>query len=292
VLEYRQHALKSLEQFQHLLQTPAWAQLSSQDQESVLIPVLRLYSPRGMQRWGSEELNTAVKATIPSTVNEQLAVLTLQRTLRSLFAPHPMLSTTSSRALSRPADGDTSRADLHDDAAQRFKKAEGWGCPGLLEWCCEQVDVEKHIGVILPPTLVMMDDFEPMWRGIGINILDSWIGKLSSEVMKRMGLDKLLLDSLIHTMSLNCNPPLENVLKVALDLVDRTTTGERKASRLGEIMDRGVITCWAYAPSGLEGRVVLTDIAERLEALCGYMGEGIVRWLKVSTIREFHRNHC
>jgi hypothetical protein len=141
--------------------------------------------------------------------------------------------------------------------------------------------LEPKIGLIIPPTLTLMDDFDPAWRGRGCRVLEGWISRFPTEVMKRMGLDRLLLDSTIHTLSLHAKSPLPHVLPLALALVDRTTEGAKRAARLGEIMDKGLVSGWTYAPSGAEGRVISTNIAQQLEIMCGVMSTDIVRWLKV-----------
>lgn len=99
-----------------------------------------------------------------------------------------------------------------------------------------------------------------------------------------MGLDRLLLDSTIHTLSLHANPPLPHVLPLTLDLINRTTSGSTRADRLAEIMEKGLVSGWTYAPPGLEGREVLINIAKMLETMCDVLQIGIIRWLKVSLL--------
>jgi hypothetical protein len=132
-----------------------------------------------------------------------------------------------------------------------------------------------------------MDDFEPAWRGRGCRVLSGWVKRFPVEIVKRMGLDKLLLDSTIHTLSLHPNPPLPHVLPLALDLVSMTTEGEKQADRLSEIVDKSLVKGWTYAPPGIEGRPVLVNLAHQLELLSEVIGTGIVRWLKVR-LGPFH----
>jgi len=206
--------------------------------------------------------------------------------LRPLFAasPHPMLNTTTSRALSRPAGGQAAQADFVDHENQRFKSPDAWGCYNVLYWATSRLtpaELEKRIGMILPPTLTLMDDWEPHWRARGVRVLSGWIERMSPETMRRMGVDKLLRDSLAHTMSLHPSPPLTGVLSVAIRLIDMTTTGQARAEALADLMEKGIVHGWTYAPSGKEGRAVMILIARDLETMCGVLGEGIVRWMKV-----------
>lgn len=210
----------------------------------------------------------------------------LQNPVRSLFStPHPSINPTTSRALSRPAGGDDAKLDFHDSSNQPFKSASAWGCYNMLSWAANQLPddaLEKHVGLILPPTLTLMDDWDPAWRGRGCTVLESWVDRFPQEILRRMGLDRLLLDSTIHTLSLHANPPLPQVLPLTLRLVQRSTSGEKKAERLTEIMEKGIVSGWTYAPPGVDGRAVLVNIAHMLETMCDALGTGIVRWLKVS----------
>lgn len=196
-----------------------------------------------------------------------------------------MLNDTTSRALSHPAGGSAGQSDFNDSDTQPFKRSAAWGSHNILSWAASNLppsEVEKKIGLILPPTLVLMDDWEPHWRLRGIRVLDSWMDKMDPVLMRRMGIDKLLRSSVIHTMGLHASPPLVGVLPVALKLIKRTTTGKELAEAFAEVVDKGIIQGWTYAPSGIEGRRVLISIAGDLELLCRELGVGMIRWIKVS----------
>lgn len=216
-----------------------------------------------------------------------IALYLLQGPIRRLFTnPHPNLNPTNNRALSRPAGGPDAKSDFHDSLNQPFKLASVWGCYNTLSWSIAQLPddmLETKIGLVLPPTLTLMDDWDPAWRGRGCTVLAGWIERFPVDILKRMGLDRLLLDSTIHTLSLHANPPLTSVLPTALELIARTTEGSSRADRLGEIMEKALISGWTYAPPGLEGRDVMINVAKMLESMCGILGTGIIRWLKVSS---------
>ncbi|ORY24077.1 hypothetical protein BCR39DRAFT_548038 [Naematelia encephala] len=280
---YRSTSERILETLKANLVSPEFASLPLETQSSIILPVLRLSQP---SPYTSPDILTAVSgitSSLPSA--SDVAVYILSNVLKPLFRPsaHPMLNPSTSRALSRPAGGQQAFSDFSESSTQIFKSPQGWACDHVLAWCCDQLDpgqVERHIGLILPPSLVMMDDWEPPWRGRGITVLSKWVEKIDTVVLKRMGLDKLLLDSLIHTLSLHPNPPLPQALPAALSLIERTMSGQAMADRLAEIMDKAVLQGWMYAPSGNDGRAVLIHIAGMAETLCGVFGIGIARWLK------------
>lgn len=222
----------------------------------------------------------------------KLAIHLLAHTLRPLFsASHPMLNPSTSRALPRPAGGPEAMSDLQNDAAQIWKSPSAWGHYNILSWCCLQTptsELPDRIGLILPPTLMMMDDWDEAWRGRGALVLGKWISRIEKGLMKRMGMDTLLLKSLIHTLSLHPKRPLERMMGITLELVERTSEGEKRAGLLAEIMEKAVLSGWMYAPNGKEGRVVLIQIAKQLEQLCEVMKEGVLRWMKVSQGSSYH----
>lgn len=177
--------------------------------------------------------------------------------------------------------------EFHDSRNQPFKTAPAWGCYNMLAWSVAQLPdnmLEPKIGLILPPTLTLMDDWDPAWRGRGCTVLRGWIDRFPAEILRRMGLDRLLLDSAIHTLSLHANPPLPQVLPLALRLIGKTLSGQKKADRLSEVMDKGLISGWTYAPPGAEGRSVQINIDHMLETMCATLDTGIARWLKVSSM--------
>lgn len=214
-----------------------------------------------------------------------IAIHLLSTQLRSLFTPtpHPMLNTSTSRALPRPAGGKDAHSDFHDTASRTFKSTASWGIYNVLSWCTIVLspdELEKKFGLILPPTLILMDDWEPPWRERGARVFDSWMMKVSAETM-RMGVDQLLLNSLIHTLSLNSHPPLKDVMPVTLRMIGYAMRDKDRAERYAEVMEKGIIQAWTYALSGKEGKEVLIRIAGEVEMMCEVLGSGIVRWLKV-----------
>lgn len=230
---------------------------------------------------------------------DDIALHILSSIVRPYFAPHPSLST-ATRALSRPAGGPDALGDMHDAQYQTWKSPDAWGVDRLLSWCGTNLSSESltsHIGLILPPTLTMIDDWEPLWRSRGIDVLDTWVKKVDREDMRRMGLDKLLVKSSIHTLSMHGEREARlglgkgqgKTMRVTLELVYRMTEAQGRGRERGElvqeIMDKGIIQGWIYAPSGKEGRQAGIKIARDLEVFTGFVKEGVLRWLKVSSSR-------
>ncbi|WVW80226.1 hypothetical protein I302_102204 [Kwoniella bestiolae CBS 10118] len=277
LLRYRIKALRLLQDIQKQIESPNWQDMEPEMQLRLIENVLRL---NGDDPWSSIEIRSIVQKIIPH-LSSSLPLLILQ-SLKPHFSPHPSLSS-SHRALSRPIGGADSSIDLHD--SQPFKEPSSWGVNNLLSYAVQHLapgEIERNIGLVLPPTLVLMDDWEPSYRLKGAQVLDIWVDKVESTIMRRMGIDKLLIDSLIHTISLSSNPPLKGLLGTSLKVVERCTEpGTRQRTiYYSEIVEKGIIQGWTYAPSGIEGRGVLMNINEMVEEMSEVMGSGILRWLK------------
>ncbi|WWC96841.1 hypothetical protein V866_003716 [Kwoniella sp. B9012] len=275
---YLNKSLDILYEVEKKVEHPYWEEIEPEVQLRLMENVLRLNGIR--DPWSSVEIHSIIQGIIPHLSNS--IPLLILPTLKPYFASHPSLSS-SSRALSRPVGGTDSSIDLHD--VQPFKDPSSWGIINLLSYSVQHlspVDFEKNIGLILPPTLVLMDDWEPSYRLRGAEILDIWVDKIDEGLMKRMGIDKLLIDSLIHTISLSSNPPLKGLLHITLKVIQKCTEpqSQKRTEYYSEIIEKGMIQGWTYAPSGLEGREVLMNINEMLEGMMEVMGTGIIRWLK------------
>ncbi|WWC68541.1 uncharacterized protein I206_102470 [Kwoniella pini CBS 10737] len=274
---YRLKALGILHDIRGKVNSPKWEEVDSEVQFKVMENVIRL---NGDDPWSSVDIRSIIQDLLPK-LDHSIPLLILPK-LKPYFASHPSLSS-NFRALSRPIGGKDSTIDLHD--IQPFKDPNSWGIINLLSFSLEQlnsIEIEKNIGLILPPTLILMDDWEPLWRLKGTKILEKWINKLNKEIMKLMGIDKLLINSLIHTISLQSNPPLKGILEITIKLIQKCNENYSKEmiDFYSEIIEKGIIQGWIYAPSGLEGRSILIHINEMLLVFCDLMGTGIIRWLK------------
>lgn len=209
---------------------------------------------------------------------EELSKYILGSVLRPLFSAHPYIS--NNRAVAKPLGGPEAMDDLQETSS--YKTQKGWGSANLLSWASSSlppIQLEKQMSLILPPTLTLMDDWEPFWRMKGIWVLSGWLKNMDKEELKRRNLSSLLLKSLLHTLSLHAKDSgvvLETIVHYLLD----DFKGEKRADILNEIVDKACISAWSYA-SGEDAKVMLIQAAEDWKTMCGVLGTGIARWLKV-----------
>ena len=62
----------------------------------------------------------------------------------------------------------------------------------------------QDIGLILPPLLIMLDDYESVYRLRGMDTLEIILRKISPVTMKRMGIDTLLIKVSSSVRLLGC----------------------------------------------------------------------------------------
>ena len=62
----------------------------------------------------------------------------------------------------------------------------------------------QDIGLILPPLLIMLDDYESVYRLRGMDTLEIILRKINPVTMKRMGIDTLLITVSSSVRLLGC----------------------------------------------------------------------------------------
>ncbi|EKC99119.1 hypothetical protein A1Q2_06523 [Trichosporon asahii var. asahii CBS 8904] len=269
---YKDQVQQCLARLFPLIQSPDWASLSFEEQASTLSQILRL---RGNDAWTSLGISDMVDTSGVDTT--ELSRYILISVLRPLFSPHPYIS--NNRAVAKPLGGAEAMDDLQETST--YKTQNGWGSANLLHWSSSvlpPIQLEKQLNLILPPTLTMMDDWEPFWRLKGIWVLSGWLRNMDKEELKRRNLNSLLLKSLLHTLSLHAKDSgvvLDTIVGFLLD----DFKGEKRADILNEIVDKACISAWSYA-SGEDAKAMLIQAAVDWETMCGVLGTGVARWLK------------
>ncbi|GHJ84554.1 hypothetical protein NliqN6_0956 [Naganishia liquefaciens] len=209
--------------------------------------------------------------------------------LKTVFAskPHPDISVDSGRRLMRPVGGEAGRSDLFDDQVWK----EQWGTWNTLRWCVEVMstqDLIDQIPMILPPLLILLDDYKSSYRIRGLQILPAFL-RIPPHVLHRTGIAQLLLRSIQHSISLHPAPPEPPLLEASLQrLIDLLhvlyPAGQGKeaeaAKQIEEAVEKGVINGWAYAKSGQEGVEALVSVARAVEMVCREVDLGVIRWMR------------
>jgi Tti2 family len=126
--------------------------------------------------------------------------------------PHSLVNPISGRRLRRAAGGPSAAMDMYED--QEWKTAPA--IASLLLWCIQQLkvyvtflgrwyphtdlrllikpeDYENVWHLIVPPTMILIDDYESYYKLKGLNVISELLKHVPPETLKRTGVDGLLI---------------------------------------------------------------------------------------------------
>ena len=159
----------------------------------------------------------------------------------------------------------------------------------LNAFASQTQDLIDHIPIILPPLLILMDDYKSSYRIRGLQILPAFL-HIPPHVLHRTGIALLLLRSIQHSISLHPTPPEPPLLEISFErLFDLLhvlyPAGQGKeaeaAKQVEEAVEKGIINGWAYAKSGQEGVEALVGVAKAVGMVCREVDLGVIRWMRV-----------
>ncbi|KAI3612996.1 trna-specific trna nucleotidyltransferase [Moniliophthora roreri] len=205
----------------------------------------------------------------------------LSQHVKSMFRsnPHPSLNMSTGRKLGRPAGGPM--------ASQDFYEGQTWkgnvGAPSIVLWCTDDYNRLWHL--VIPPTMTILDDYQVLYKLKGTQIVLEILERVSGDLLKRTGIDGLILQSLNNCLGHFNHEHSPHLIRLAilasLKLI-LLTTSPGSATQFDQIcmlLGEGVIgTIWLY--SSAKHSVIEASI-EVLPSLIRALGLGSSRYLKV-----------
>ncbi|KAJ7490315.1 hypothetical protein B0H11DRAFT_2156580 [Mycena galericulata] len=222
-----------------------------------------------------------------------LIVQALQYNIKPLFRsnPHPSLNLETGRKLARPAGGPMASQDFYDN--QMWK--EHPGASNIVLWCVHHIEssaYEELWHLVIPPIMALLDDYEARYKLMGVRITAVMIEHVPSSVLKRTGVDSLLLASLNRSLTQLQSPVtpvlLPAAISTSLSLIQLMTSvgSADRFDQLCALLGDGIIgSVWPYASDRLEA--LLASI-EALPAVVETLGVGSARYLKVLVTQLVH----
>ncbi|ETW84442.1 hypothetical protein HETIRDRAFT_408514, partial [Heterobasidion irregulare TC 32-1] len=150
--------------------------------------------------WSTEQMHDISVDTLELLGEPDIHVLerTLNHHIKSLFRanPHPSLNASTGRKISRQAGGPMAAQDIYED--QLWKRSPGVG--NALSWCVQHIHTEMYErlwGLVVPPIMILLDDYEVKYKIEGIHIVEALLGNAPPDLLKRTGISDLLF-SVLH----------------------------------------------------------------------------------------------
>lgn len=200
-----------------------------------------------------------------------------------LSTPHPSLNLSTGRRLPRLAGGSMASQDYYEE--QTWKEhPETASLVSFVVTNIRSEDYEDLWHLVIPSVMSLLDDYEVRYKIKGVRIVSEMLQKVPKALLKRTGIDGLLLSSLNNCLGHLKDPESPELVRAAisatLSLILLTTehgTAQR-FDQLCALLGDGIIgTAWLYASDSCE--VILATI-EALPPLLKALGIGIARYLK------------
>ncbi|KAJ7895953.1 hypothetical protein B0H14DRAFT_3425910 [Mycena olivaceomarginata] len=219
-----------------------------------------------------------------------LVVQVLQNNVKPIFRsnPHPSINLETGRKLARPAGGPAASQDFYD--TQTWKDHPG--AANIVLWCVRNIQSEAYEELwhlVVPPLMALLDDYEARYKLMGVTITSTMLERVPPSVLKRTGLDSLLIASLNRSLTQLQSPETPRLLPLAVSTsltLIRLTTPAGSAARFDQLcalLGDGIIgSVWPYA-SG-----------DRLPALVASIDAlpPVLEMLGVGCARSSSRNSC
>ncbi|KAJ6567265.1 hypothetical protein DFH09DRAFT_1156514 [Mycena vulgaris] len=222
-----------------------------------------------------------------------LVVQILQYKIKPLFRsnPHPSLNLQTGRKLARPAGGPMASQDFYD--SQTWK--DHLGASNIVLWCVQHIPstaYEELWHLVIPPIMALLDDYEARYKLKGVKVASVMLERVPSSVLRRTGVDSLLIASLSRSLTQLQSPEtpllLPAAISTSLSLIQLMTAvgSKERFEQLCGLLGDGIIgSIWPYASDRLEA--LLASI-EALPAVVEILGVGCARYLKVLVAQLVH----
>ncbi|KAI0643666.1 hypothetical protein C8Q79DRAFT_914611 [Trametes meyenii] len=213
----------------------------------------------------------------------------LERILRDfvkpifILNPHPHINVDTGRTLPRSAGGALGDLD--------YLEGQAWKTHpelfNVLRWCLRQADgqaIERLWHLFVPPTMTYLDDYQAEYKLQGVRLVSQLLEVTPADLLRRTGIDVLLLTSLKICMTFLHNRETPDLIRATVPVYIRLTTATTKEGsvqrfdQLCSLLSDSIIgNVWIYAsrePETIQASIdVIPDIIEAL-------GVGTVRYLK------------
>ncbi|KAJ6516312.1 hypothetical protein C8R45DRAFT_1087411 [Mycena sanguinolenta] len=222
-----------------------------------------------------------------------LVVHVLQNNVKPTFRsnPHPSINLETGRKLTRPAGGPMASQDFYD--SQTWKDYPG--ASNILLWSVRNIPSEAYEEcwhLVIPPLMALLDDYEARYKLMGVRITSAMLDRVPSSVLKRTGVDSLLMASLNRSLAQLQTPEtpllLPAAISTSLTIIQLMTSigSAERFNQLCALLGDGIIgSIWPYASERLPALLASIDA---LPPILEILGVGCARYMKVLVAQLVH----
>ncbi|KAJ3551934.1 hypothetical protein NM688_g4421 [Phlebia brevispora] len=193
--------------------------------------------------------------------------------------PHPDVNPETGRKSTRSA------AQLDYYEGQEWKRYPG--ILNVLSWCVRHIEgtnYERLWHLVIPPAMTLLDDYEARYKIPGVRVISEMLDRVPPELLRRTGIDGLILASLQGCFTSLRKPETPTLLRLTIPtcvkLVEATTAPKsaQRFEQLCAVLGDGIIgSVWFYSTSEPESLAATLDM---LPTVVRALGLGVARYLK------------
>ncbi|KAI8886217.1 hypothetical protein K501DRAFT_331343 [Backusella circina FSU 941] len=208
----------------------------------------------------------------------------LNSVLRPVFQQqakeHPQLNS-KKNVPSRYAKNDQLGLDFHEN-----QKWKGEHFVDILCWLIEELEAQQikdNLPLLLPPILIVLDDYDTTYKALAVTMVHTMISKLDASFIKGSGISQLFIESLFKCLNYVSEERDAALLQVAykciIDLIGLTNQpGSKGRSDLYErVLLDGVLLGFTYAGQKIAFMLILLP---QIPILYNELGSVGVSYLK------------
>ncbi|SGY44499.1 BQ5605_C001g00166 [Microbotryum silenes-dioicae] len=242
----------------------------------------------------------------PPTLRLPILDHLLSKLLPPIFKPHPHINPTTGRAVARPAGGVNALLDWFDSNRSHSTGdgtgASDWridvGLHNVVRFVVaslEKEDIESRWHLVLPPLLTYLDDYSPLNKLLGVDLLSALLERTSGPLLTKTGVGKVFstigsilqsLDACLSSLSSPYSPSL--LLKthqVYLTLLHQTYPAPSPTQASSQahlpLLQLGIIRVWEFHPSHIAlFKATIEGLGPLLRSK-GFGAMGTIRFLGV-----------
>ncbi|KDE08348.1 hypothetical protein MVLG_01388 [Microbotryum lychnidis-dioicae p1A1 Lamole] len=236
----------------------------------------------------------------PPTLRLPILDHLLSKLLPPIFKPHPHINPTTGRAVARPAGGVNALLDWFD-SNRNHSTGDG---TGASDWridvglhnvvrfvvaSLEKEDIESRWHLVLPPLLTYLDDYSPLNKLLGVDLLSALLERTSVPLLTKTGVGKVFSTSLDACLSSLSSPYSPSLLlkthQVYLTLLHQTYPAPSPTQASSQahlpLLQLGIIRVWEFHPSHIAlFKATIEGLGPLLRSK-GFGAMGTIRFLGV-----------
>ncbi|CAI2183220.1 10783_t:CDS:2 [Funneliformis geosporum] len=233
----------------------------------------------GEELWTNPNLNKNAIATIEllitiqpdrfPTVTHMIQTFVpkiLEKYVKPTFMKYPV-------NVDKRRNGKSKRKTVDFDSANESWRGEVAQCSNLLLWCIlhlKNSEIEKTIGLIIPPTLSLIDDYNVDFKTRGVSILDHLLKKLKQDTIHQTGLGDVFHEALSKCLTYQSETSHVSLLRqsfsaiISLISLTEKTNSETRYIKYEQILSNNVVKGFIFSGDKIVIRIILLQQIPKL----------------------------